>query len=46
MEETFSYKDKLVFLDVRVDPHEHVYPMLVAPNGSMRDMRLRKGVRT
>lgn len=46
MEEAFSHPDKLVFLDVLVDPEEHVYPMLVAPNGSMRDMWLRKGVRT
>jgi acetolactate synthase-1/2/3 large subunit len=35
-----------VFVDVKVDPEEHVYPMLIAPNGSMRDMWLRKGVRT
>lgn len=46
MDEAFSQKDKLVFLDVKVDPDEHVYPMLVAPNGSMQDMWLRKGVRT
>lgn len=46
MEEAFSQKNKLVFLDVKVDPDEHVYPMLVAPNGSMQDMWLRKGVRT
>ena len=30
MEECFSLKDKLVFLDVYVDPDEHVYPMLKA----------------
>jgi acetolactate synthase-1/2/3 large subunit len=46
LEEAYSLKDKLVFVDVRVDPEEHVYPMHVAPNGSMRDMWLRKGVRT
>jgi|TARA_B100000315_G_C14596077_1_gene599519 acetolactate synthase-1/2/3 large subunit len=46
MQEAFSHKDRLVFLDVKVDPDEHVYPMLVAPNGSMQDMWLRKGVRT
>jgi acetolactate synthase-1/2/3 large subunit len=46
--ETYSsaLKDRLVFVDVKVDPEEHVYPMLIAPNGSMRDMWLRKGVRT
>lgn len=44
--ETFSLTDKLVFVDVNVDPDEHVYPMFVAPNGSMRDMWLKKGVRT
>ena len=46
LEEVFSIKDKLVFVDIMVDPKEHVYPMLVAPNGSMRDMWLEKGVRT
>ena len=46
MQEAFSLRDKLVFVDVMVDREEHVYPMLVAPNGSMRDMWLRKGVRT
>jgi len=44
--EAMSLKNKLVFVDVLVDPEEHVYPMLVSPNGSMRDMWLRKGVRT
>ncbi|MDH5738196.1 MAG: acetolactate synthase 3 large subunit [Gammaproteobacteria bacterium] len=46
MREAIALKDRLVFLDVYVDPSEHVYPMLVAPNGSMRDMWLKKGVRT
>ena len=46
MEEAFSYKDRLVFLDVMVDPTEHVYPMHVAPNGSMADMWLSKTERT
>ncbi len=46
MEEAFSLKDKLVFLDVMVDPAEHVYPMHVAPNGSMADMWLSKTERT
>ena len=44
--EALSLKDKLVFVDVMVDPDEHVYPMLVAPDGSLRDMWLKKGVRT
>ena len=44
--EAMSLKNRLVFVDLLVDPKEHVYPMLVAPNGSMRDMWLRKGVRT
>ncbi len=44
--EALSLKDKLVFVDVMVDPDEHVYPMLVSPNGSLRDMWLKKGVRT
>lgn len=46
MREAFTQKNKLVFMDIKVDPAEHVYPMLVAPNGSMQDMWLRKGVRT
>jgi acetolactate synthase-1/2/3 large subunit len=46
MAQAMAIKDKLVFVDVMVDPSEHVYPMLIAPNGSMRDMWLRKGVRT
>ena len=46
LNEAMAMKNKLVFIDVLVDPSEHVYPMLVAPNGSMRDMWLRKGVRT
>ncbi|MGV0034991.1 MAG: acetolactate synthase 3 large subunit [Candidatus Azotimanducaceae bacterium WSBS_2022_MAG_OTU7] len=44
--EAMAIKNKLVFVDILVDPLEHVYPMLIAPNGSMRDMWLRKGVRT
>jgi acetolactate synthase-1/2/3 large subunit len=46
LEEAFSLKDRLVFVDILVDPEEHVYPMHVAPNGAMRDMWLAKGVRT
>ena len=46
MKEALTLKDKLVFVDVMVDPEEHVYPMLIAPNGSLRDMWLKKGVRT
>ncbi len=37
--------DGLVFIDVYVDRHEHVYPMQVAGQ-SMRDMWLSKGERT
>ena len=32
MKECISLKDRLVFLDVDVDPNEHVYPMLEAGN--------------
>ncbi len=46
MAEAFSLKDRLVFLDIHVDPAEHVYPMHIAPNGSMRDMWLNKAERT
>ena len=45
MRECFSLKDRVVFMDIQVDPHEHVYPMHVAP-GSMRDMWLSKTERT
>ena len=41
-----AVKDKLVFVDIYVDPNEHVYPMLVAPNGSLEDMWLGKGKKT
>jgi acetolactate synthase-1/2/3 large subunit len=46
MEEAFALKDKLVFLDINIDPMEHVYPMHVAPDGSMKDMWLSKNERT
>ena len=46
LEEAFAIKDKLVFVDVYVDPDEHVYPMLVAPNGSLKDMWLDKETKT
>ena len=43
MEEAFSpaLKNRLVFVDVWVDPNEHVYPMAVK-GGSMQDMYLSK----
>lgn len=46
MDEAFAMKDKLVFLDIFIDPMEHVYPMHIAPNGSMKDMWLSKNERT
>jgi acetolactate synthase-1/2/3 large subunit len=47
MEEALEQsKTQLVFMDVYVDPHEHVYPMHIAPNGAMNDMWLSKGERT
>ena len=46
MEEAFALKDKTVFLDVLIDDMEHVYPMHIAPNGSMKDMWLSKNERT
>ncbi|MFO7550785.1 MAG: acetolactate synthase 3 large subunit [Haliea sp.] len=46
MDEAFAMKDKLVFLDIFIDPMEHVYPMHVAPNGAMKDMWLSKNERT
>ena len=41
MDECISMKDKLVFMDVYVDPEEHVYPMLEA-GGNMSEMRVSK----
>ncbi len=46
MEECFAMKDKTVFMDIYVDPTEHVYPMQIAPDGAMRDMWLNKAERT
>ncbi len=45
MREAFAMKDRLVFMDIAVDPYEHVYPMQV-PRGAMRDMWLSKTERT
>ena len=45
MDEAFALKDRLVFLDIKVDPNEHVYPMQIK-DGSMRDMWLSKTERT
>lgn len=45
MRECFSYKDRLVFMDVAVDQNEHVYPMQIK-FGAMDDMRLSKTERT
>jgi acetolactate synthase-1/2/3 large subunit len=33
MEEAFSLKDRLVFMDIAVDPAENVYPMIAAGKG-------------
>ncbi len=46
LEEAFAINDRVVFIDCHIDPHEHVYPMQIAPNGSMRDMWLSKTERT
>lgn len=43
--EALALKDRLVFMDVLVEPKEHVYPMQV-PNGAMCDMLLSKTERT
>lgn len=44
--EVFAMKDRVVFVDIAVDSKEHVYPMQIAPNGSMRDMLISKTERT
>ena len=41
----FAAKDRLVFMDIRVDQNEHVYPMQIK-FGAMDDMRLSKTERT
>jgi acetolactate synthase-1/2/3 large subunit len=43
--QAFALKDRLVFLDIHVDPKEHVYPMQV-PGGAMNEMFLSKTERT
>ena len=45
LKNAFSMKDRLVFVDIYVDPDEHVYPMLVA-NNSLEDMWLSKDTKT
>ena len=45
LEEAFALKDKLVFVDIAVDPDEHVYPMAIK-GGAMKDMVLSKTERT
>lgn len=45
LDKAFAIKDRVVFLDIYVDPFEHVYPMQV-PQGAMRDMLLSKTERT
>jgi acetolactate synthase-1/2/3 large subunit len=45
MTEAFALKDRLVFIDVMVDPMEHVYPMAIK-GGAMKDMYLSKTERT
>ena len=45
MKEAFALKDNLVFVDVLVDPDEHVYPMAIK-GGAMKDMFLNKSERT
>jgi acetolactate synthase-1/2/3 large subunit len=46
MAEAFAMKDRTVFLDIYIDPMEHVYPMHVAPDGAMKDMWLSKNERS
>ena len=45
MEKAFAMKDRPVFMDIAVDPEEHVYPMPVA-GGAMNEMFLSKTERT
>ena len=45
LQQAIEMKDKLVFVDVLVDPAEHVYPMAIK-GGAMKDMVLSKTERT
>jgi len=45
LEQAFSLVDKLVFVDIKVDTSEHVYPMQIK-DGAMCDMWLSKTRRT
>jgi len=45
MEECFAMKDRVVFMDIDIDPDEHVYPMHIQ-TGSMKDMLLSKTERS
>jgi acetolactate synthase-1/2/3 large subunit len=45
LERAFDMKDRVVFIDVAVDPEEHVYPMQIKL-GSMEDMFLSKTEKT
>lgn len=40
-----EHKDQLVFLDIHIDPKEHVYPMQI-PGGAVNEMFLSKTERT
>jgi acetolactate synthase-1/2/3 large subunit len=42
MKEALAMKDRLVFMDIYVDRHEHVYPMQIPTAGAMKDMYLNK----
>lgn len=45
LELAFSIKDRLVFVNIYVDPAEHVHPTQI-PRGSMRDMWVSQNERT
>ena len=45
LKDAFAMTDKLVFVDILVDPNEHVYPMAIK-GGAMKDMVLSKTERT
>ena len=44
LEEAFSIKNRLVFVDVMVDEFEHVYPMQIK-TGAIDEMWIKKGVK-
>ena len=46
IKEALAMKDRLVFMDIYVDRHEHVYPMQIASDGGMNNMWVNRTEKT